>query len=424
MNNKNKHVFKVNGRYSKRPLGNNFSVSNNTRETHLNNNDCVIGGSGSSKTGSIVYSQLKSLIDSSLVVVDTKGQLQKMFGSELACKGYSVLTVDFVNPHKSCGYNPLSYIRRDSDGSIREQDVVTLAQALVPEELDKHEMFWVTAARTVLEFLIGYAMCALPEEDHNMLTIARLFRAYTKEMGNVGFLEWMEKHPKSFATKRYEEMKSWKSADKTTASVYGFVSMAIAPFDTREMENIFGADQSIDLNAIGHEKTVLFLNVSDTDHSQDVLINILYTQLFQCLIADADAREGGQLEIPVRIIMDDFASGATIPNFDKIISVVRSRDIWLTLCLQSISQLDSLYTEAQALTIINNCDHLVYMGSNDIRTAEFIATRALRTPDTILCMPRDKQYLIEAGRRAELMDKIPPYSYVEKDKKAEIEPAV
>ncbi len=146
----------------------------------------------------------------------------------------------------------------------------------------------------------------------------------------------------------------------------------------------------------------------------DALVNIFYTQALQTLVRQADANDadGGRLKVPVRIVMDDFASGALIPDFDRIISVIRSRDIWVTLCLQSLTQLESLYTSAQATTIINNCDHLLFLGGNDIKSAEFIGTRALCTPEVVLTMDRTKEYFIEGGNKARLVNKIRSYAYV------------
>ena len=109
--------------------------------------------------------------------------------------------------------------------------------------------------------------------------------------------------------------------------------------------------------------------------------------------------------------MDDFASSAIIPDFDKLISVVRSRDIWLTLCIQSFTQLETLYSHSQAMTVINNCDHIVYLGSNDMQSAQFIGTRALKTPEAILCTDRQKEFILEAGKPVSLVNKIPSYSF-------------
>ena len=405
-------------RYGFRPLGKGALVSNDTRRTHLNNNDLVVGTTGASKTGSLVYPQLKSLKDSSLIVVDTKGRLSSMFTKELKAKGYRVLNLDFVNPEKSCKYNPLDYIRRYADGSPREMDISKLVSALINDDFDR-ELIWPMSAKLYLEFFVAYALSALPEEDHNIYSVMRLYRAFTKELGEAGFIQWLDAHPDSFAKMRYDEISANKSADKMTASIYGFINAAMFPFDISELKNIFdpkfkrGEEDAevLDIASLGEEKTVLFINVSDSDHSLDYIVNLFYTQALQTLMSKADERPDGQLKVPVRIILDDFASGATIPDFDKIISVVRSRDIWLTMCIQSFTQLESLYSHEKALTIINNCDHIIYMGSNDLGSAEFIGTRALKTPEIVLAMDRTKEYVIEGGKPAVLVDKITPYSY-------------
>ena len=177
--------------------------------------------------------------------------------------------------------------------------------------------------------------------------------------------------------------------------------------------------EKLDIAEIGREKTVLFLNISDTDHCLDTLVNLLYTQVFQTLVSEADEQENGQLKVPVRIMFDDFAAGTVIPCFDKIISVIRSRDIWVTIMIQSISQLESLYSKAQSLTLINNCGHIVFLGGNDLASAEFIAARAQTLPENVLTMDRSKEYFVESGKKAVLVDKVPPYSYSEEEIQAE-----
>ena len=160
------------------------------------------------------------------------------------------------------------------------------------------------------------------------------------------------------------------------------------------------------------KKTVLFLNVSDTDRTFDLLVNIFYTQALQVLCSIADANTDGRLEVPVRMIMDDFAASARIPDFDKVISVIRSREISVSLILQSLTQLESMYTHAEAITIINNCDHLLYLGCQDMQTAEFIGCRAYKTPDSVLSMSRSKAILITNGEKAKIVDKLKPYSTI------------
>ena len=409
-------------RYSHRCLGKGIYVSNDTRVTHLNNNDIVVGSAGSCKTGSIVYTQLKTLGDSSLIVADSKNMLHRMFKSELEAKGYEVRVLDFVNPKRSCMYNPLDYVRQGIDGAYNEIDIMKISRTLIPNGLEGHDPFWAISGRAVLEFFISYTLAALPEEDHNMYTVCRLYHAFTKDMGDLGFVDWIEAHPGSFVANRYSQIKGMQHADKTWSSILGFVNVALYPFDVAILHHIFDPDMhadktdtDIDIASIGRKKTVLFLNVSDTDHSLDPLVNLFYTQALQTLVSEADKRSNGQLAVPCRIIFDDFAAGTIIPDFDKVISVIRSRDIWVTILIQSFSQLDSLYSHSQSLTIQNNCDHIIYMGSNDLTSAEYIGTRAGKVPEEILSMDRSKEYFIEGGKKAMLVDKVLPYSYSEED---------
>lgn len=398
-------------RYNKRYLGEHFSVSNDTWVTHLNNNDLIVGSSGSSKTGSLVYPQLKSLQDSSLIVVDTKGRLKKMFSKELKAKGYKVKVLDFVNPENSCRYNPLAHIRKNRKGKYREQDIAKVAAALVPIETAE-ESFWPISARRYLEFFIAFVLMKFPKEKHNMAEVANFYSYYMRGGDETEYVnDFVRKHPDSLVAKRHYQMRGAKLADKTRSSIFAFVTMALAPFEYAEYESLFSSENNLDIAALGKEKTVLFLNISDCDHSMDQIVNLFYTQTLQTLIAEADKNPDGQLQVPVRIIMDDFASAAVIPDFDKIISVVRSRDIWLTMCIQSFTQLESLYTHTQAQTIINNCDHIVYLGSNDLESAHFIGTRVKKSPETILCMDREYEYVLEAGKIGKLVRKFPSYEF-------------
>ena len=204
-------VTKVPPRYGRRCLGKGVYVSNDSRITNLNNSDLVISGSGGGKTGCIVYPQLKTLEDSSLIVADSKNMLHRMFKEELEKKGYKVHVLDFVNPEQSCLYNPLRYVRKDKDGNYNEMDIMKISAALVPD-LDKNEPFWEIQARAVLDFFISYCLCALPEEDHHMYAVSRLYRSFTKEMGESGFIGWIESHPLSFTANRYGQIKSMQTA--------------------------------------------------------------------------------------------------------------------------------------------------------------------------------------------------------------------
>lgn len=397
-------------RYGRRVLAANTEVSNDTRISGCNNNDIICGNSGSGKTGGYVIPNIQR-IDSSLVVSDTKGQLKRRFEGELKAKGYQVYTLDLVNPMNSCGYNPMAFIRRYADGSCREQDILSLARLICPGK-QHEEPIWDQSAASYIAFLISYCLETEPEEKKNLLRVGELHRQFSRPDGDVQFLEWIDAHGDSFAAKKYYEILANRRADKMFASIMGFVNICLEPYSFREAAHIFACGSSFDIRKLGREKTVMFLNVSDTDRTFDRLVNIFYAQALQILCAEADSNEDGRLRIPVRIIMDDFASGAVIPDFDKIISVIRSRDIYVSLIIQSLSQLESMYSYAVSRTILNNCDHILYLGNQDIETADYIAARASKTPEAILSMPRSKAYLITTGEKARLVDKILPYSTV------------
>ena len=332
-----------------------------------------------------------------------------MFSRQLRDKDYRVCTIDLVNPKKSCGYNPLSGIRRYKNGKYREQDVLTLASNIVPM-LDAVEPFWEQAAAGYIAFLIAFCLETLPSEEQNMISVCELHTRFVKPSGNLSFMKWAETHKNSFASKKYTRLSGSIAAEKMWSSIMEFANRALEPFDFEEARTIFENPNSFDISTLGKEKTALFLNVSDTDRTFDRLANVFYTQALQILCSMADSRSDGKLKIPVRIIMDDFAASARIPDFDKIISVIRSRDISVSLILQSMTQLEAMYSHAEATTIINNCDHIIYLGSQDLQTAEFIGNRIFQTPDTVLCTPRDKAIVIATGEKAVIADKIKPYS--------------
>lgn len=399
--------------YGKRILAEGIAISNDTKETGLNNNDLIIGSAGSGKTGGYVIPNLKN-INGSLVVADTKGQLERLFKEELIQKGYNVKVLDFVDPLRSCGYNPLNGIRMHKNGKYREQDILSLANLIMPT-LDVHEPFWEQAAAGYIAFLIAYCLEALNDDEHNMYTICKLHQTFIRPNGELSFMKWAEENPNSFSARKFHRIHSIMAADKMWSSILEFVNRALEPFEFEEARAIFENDDLIDIRTLGLEKTVLFLNVCDTDRTFDILVNIFYTQALQLLCSQADANPDGRLKVPVRIIMDDFAASAKIPDFDKVISVIRSRDISVSLILQSMTQLESMYSHAEAMTIINNCDHILYLGSQDIGTAEFIGYKAYKTPETILCMPRTNAMLMTNGEKAVTVKKIKPYSMLENE---------
>ncbi len=399
-----------------RILGNNITVNNNSRSTLLNNNDLIIGSSGAGKTTGYVTPNIINS-EESFICADTKCSLYEKLGKDLKKKGFKVYLVDFVNPEHSCVYNPLDYIQYNKKtGEYRQQDIISIAGTLVPDNLDK-DKFWVNSARTVVECLISYVLEAFVPEEHNLAAVLEVYKVFSNysasEIAKTGipFLEeWAMAHPDSLAASAYCLFKGNAGADKMWSSINGFVTLAFKAFDFKEARGMFNGKAKFRFEDLGRKKCAVFLNISDTDRSLDKLVNVFYTQALQTLCKAADNAPARALKIPARIYLDDFAANVVIPHFDKTISIIRSRNISVSVILQSMSQLNAMYGADRALTIVNNCDHIIYLGTNDLNTASFIADRANKTTETIMCMPADKEYVLVRGQKAILADKVTPQS--------------
>jgi len=394
---------------SKRIFAKNEEISNDTHETQLNNNDLIIGPSGAGKTTGYVIPNLINTYGS-MIVADTKGNLHRKFSNYLKNNGYTVRVIDLSDLKHSCSYNPLDYIDYTSPTDYSQQDVISLAAILCPVKTER-DPFWEKSAQTVIASLIAYVLEALPREEHNMVNVTRLYRTLTTETGKNLFRSLEMELPGSYAVKLYHLYAPTTSVEKTWACITQFISNALWLFDFNESERVFGRKSDFDFRELGEKNCVFFLNLSDTDRSMDTIVDVFYTQALQSLVRLADSKEDNRLAIPVRIILDDFATNTYIPNFDKIISVIRSRDISVSVILQSISQLRSLYNEGQATTIMNNCDHILYLGGQDIETANFISHRTNKTPETILNQSVEKAYLITRGQKAKEVIKNGPNDY-------------
>lgn len=403
----------INYEAGERILAENYTVINDTTTTDLNNNDLIIGPSGAGKTMGYVKPNIRQFTNS-MIVADTKSSLSKELSAELKAHGYTVHTVDFVNPEKStAAYNPLNYIRKHEDGRYREQDIMTVSYALIPPSRAE-DAFWETGARNILACLISFVLEAFPDDNPNLSKVVDIYNLMSHQIANlksrtkpkVAFLdEWALDHPDSFAVKRYYMFKDSITAEKMWGSFVQFVTNALSPFEFKEAEALFMKEGDFRIEHLGDKPTVLFLNISDSDRTFDGLINLFYTQALQSLMWAADKTASNRLKVPVRIILDDFAANAVIPDFDKIISVIRSRSISVSIILQSLTQLESMYREASAMTIVNNCDHVIYLGGSDRKTAEYVALRVDKSIQTVLCTPASKVWIMERGKKGVQRDK-------------------
>ena len=436
---------------TERYLTNGHYISNNTWETGLNNNDIICGTSGCGKTRGYVIPNIR-LAQESMIICDTKGILYGQFAAELKGRGYHVLNLDFTDEESPYGYNPFRFIRKNKrTGQYREDDIYRLASVICPVENTK-DPFWDNATKMFLAAIIAYTLEALPDNYHHFDTLRKLAvrladykggevtkvdkairklikdaywnkfkdqgkdsytlsgseieqqinRNRTCEYSFFSMIEELEaRNPHSTAVKLFQMFRACCEAEKMYASILGILAEKLTPLIGNELLGLYRNPKQVDFKAFGREKTALFLTVSDTDRSKDVLANILYTQALNELIASADKDyEAHRLSVPVRFILDDFAAGAIIPDFDNIISVIRSREISVSIIIQSISQLNDKYGSEKAATILNNCDHMIYLGGQDIATAEYISKRTNKSLSSIIEQPLASAYLMERGKKA------------------------
>lgn len=386
---------------TRRILAQGIEASNNTWETGLNNNDLIIGPSGAGKTRGYVKPNILQCTES-LVVADTKGNLMEQVGPALEKNGYKVQRLDLKDLKRSTiGYNPLDYVRQNENGQYNEQDLMMLANVLVPENtVSKKDPFWDNAAKMYIESMLAYIMECLPKEEKNLCTVVKLL----EEMPTGRFYALMDEHnlafPNSTTSRLYRMYKTNRTAEKMEASIIGITAEKFTPFMSVELERLFNMKARLDFWALGREKTALFLCVSDTDRSMDRVVSFLYTQALHELCRCAETYPGQCLPVPVRFILDDFATNAVVPNFQELTSVIRSRGVAVSVILQNLTQLAGIYGTNDALTIANNCDHWIYLGGQDLYTAELIARRADKREQSVLDMGARQVCVLTRGEKA------------------------
>ena len=379
-------------------------IPNDPLVSGINNNDLIIGPSGAGKTRGYVAPNLLQCAES-CIITDTKGSLVSEVGPVLAARGFRVRSIDFTDFFAStCGYNPLEFIRRDPrTGRHCQQDILTVCAALIPVE--SHDPFWDLSARTYLSCLIAYVLECLPPREQTLEYVMALFDEMTPGTKDdpSNFTRLLEalgaEDPESFAYRTYRSIAGQATADKMFESIRAMIAEKLAPLVFDGPCRLYAMPERIDFAALGRRKTAVFLTVSDLDRSMDRMVNLFYTQALQTLCASADKDYPSHaLPVPVRLYLDDFATNTFIPDFDKTISVIRSRGVSVSVILQSVSQLEALYGHARAATIMNNCDNCLYLGGQDVDTARFIAVKANRTTDTILSLPLGEAWLFTRGR--------------------------
>ena len=365
--------------------------------TGLNNNVLVLGCSGSGKTRNFLKPNLLQCYGS-YVVLDSKGRLFREMAPYLRAHGYVVDCLDFTTMEGTIGYDPLHHVRWRR-GRPLAQDIIAIASALFPRDEMGDDPFWASAAANYVASYIAYVFEALPDREWNMASVVSVFEQACE--GNIEqmFCDLRRQDPESYAVSLFRRARSTARAEKMHSSIMGIIAANIMPLTFDGALASFRKPEQIDFCDLGRERRVLFVTMDDMDRSLAPLTSLFVRQAFSSLCDFADAScVGGRLPVPVRFMLDDFAN-LTLPGFDDVLSVIRSREISCTAICQTVSQLEARYGEAKANSIIGNCDRHLVLGFQDERTARYFALRANKTPSTLLETPAGKWWLFERGQR-------------------------
>ena len=379
-------------------LGENLSYSLDCYETRLNNNVMVVGAPGTGKTRSIVTPNLLQA-EGSYVVSDPKGNLYDQYGPYLKQRGYHILKLDFTDPVRSAHYNFFHYIRST-------QDIVKIAHMLIYQYkgVRTFDPFWDEASQLLIQAMIAFLIERENMKEatlHNILKLLDNCEINENSPESRNTLDRImdlhaDDHKDSYAVSMYRKFRV--AAGRTLKSILISVNSRLALFDTPEISEMTAYDD-IDIASMGQRKTALFVVVSDTDRSMDSLANLFFTQTMNelCRFADKEC-EDCTLPVPVRFILDDFATNCTINDFPRMISSIRSRGISTMLMIQAESQLRECYGE-DGRTSIGNCDTYVYLGGNDVETAKMVSARSNMPLCRILEMPIGTNWVFRRGSK-------------------------
>ena len=369
----------VNRKYRQKPdfmnkiLTQGVRIGFNAHKHRRNLNVLVIGGSGAGKTRFYVKPNVMQA-NCSMVVLDPKGEILRDTGWLLQKKGYKVRVLDLIDMPKSHCYNPFVYLRDDNDV---QRLVTNLFKSTTPKGAQSQDPFWDTAAQMLLLALVFYLKYEAPEDEQNFAMVMEMLRAgdVDEEDGSVPsaldnlFFDLRRNEPDHIALKYYDAYHSGSA--KTLKSIQITLAARLEKFNLESVAGLTITDE-LDLWELGEKKTALFAIVPDNDTSFNFLVSILYTQLFQQLFEVADKKYGKNLPVHVQFLMDEFANVSLPDDFDKILSVMRSRGVSVSIILQNLAQLKALF-EKQWESIIGNCDEFVYLGGNEKETHKYVS---------------------------------------------------
>lgn len=370
---------KVNKKYANRNVFENklftqhFRLGLDGKKHRRNLNSLIIGGSGAGKTRFYGKPNIMQC-NTSFVVLDPKGEILRDTGYLLEKGGYVIKVVDLINMSKSHCYNPFHYIQDDKDVL---KLITNLIRNTTPKGSQTNDPFWEKSETALLEALCLYLIHEAPEDEQNFTMVMEMIASaevredddqYQSPLDEL-FERLEMRKPQSLAVKQYKIYK--QAAGKTAKSILISVGVRLAAFNLDSIASITAVDE-LELEQMGERKTALFAVIPDNDSTFNFLIGMLYTQLFQMLYYQADIVHGGELPIPVHFLMDEFANVALPDEFDKLLSTMRSRQIFVSIIIQNLAQIKALYKDSWE-SIVGNCDELYYLGGNEQSTHKFMS---------------------------------------------------
>lgn len=338
-----------------------------------NLNTVVIGGSGAGKTRFYAKPNIMQC-NTSFVVLDPKGEIIRSVGHLLEDNGYVIKVIDLIDMSKSLGYNPFHYIQSDKDVL---KLITNLIRNTTPKGSSTNDPFWEKSETALLEALMLYLYHYAPEDEQNFTMVMEMLNYAEVKEDEEDYespldelfkrLEMIDSN--SLALKQYKIYK--QAAGKTAKSILISVGVRLAAFNLEELASLTKYDE-MELEQIGERKTALFAIIPDNDSTFNFVVGMLYTQLFQMLYYQADYVHGGELPVPVHFLMDEFANVALPDEFDKLLSTMRSRQIFVSIILQNLAQIKALYKDSWE-SILGNCDETYYLGGNEQSTHKYIS---------------------------------------------------
>jgi type IV secretion system protein VirD4 len=355
-------------------LTQNMRLGLNAKKHRRNLNVLVVGGSGAGKTRFYAKPNLMQC-NTSFIVADPKGEMLRSIAPLLIENGYDIKVFNLIEPENSDGYNPFVYIRKDED-VIRL--ISNLIQNTTPKNAQQNDPFWEKSEIALDSALMLYLLHEAPPEEQTFEMLMFLIEnAATVEDDEDGYQSPVdilfngleEEKPEHIAVKQYKIFK--QASGKTAKSILISAAVRLAAFNLPEIAKMTSYD-NLDIGSLGERKRAIFCVIPDNDNSFNYIVGMLYTQAFQALYFNADSNHGGELPVPVHIVMDEFANVALPDNFERILATMRSRRISVSIIIQNMAQLKALFKDSWE-NITGNCDTLLYLGGNEQSTHEYIS---------------------------------------------------